>query len=232
MPRRHVSAQRLIACVPRRRPPPPACPAWSFAYIGTLQPAVGQTLGRAAQIQRLPTPSRALCPQTHQTRPYPRNHRYGRVRTWSRLQSGRTVTGKLAFHAHPPTTGAAGRHSLTCVGRERDCSHRGGPAPEARGRRGAPAAERAWPVLSVAVRQPIPTLAGVCAWHVAWVQCAAYTPLGMYHSAPWRAIHPPTPGGRYSSPEPPRLATDARCGLVAQPLRTDSQPPEIRLSTY
>jgi hypothetical protein len=101
-----------VRYAPRRRPPPPACPAWNFAYIGTVQPAVGQSLGRAAQIQRLPTPSRALCLETHQTRPYPRNHRYGRVRTWSRLQSGRTITGKLAFHAHPPTPGAAGRHSL------------------------------------------------------------------------------------------------------------------------
>ena len=108
-----------VRYAPRRRPPPPACPAWNFAYIGTVQPAMGQTLGRAAQIQRLSTPSWTLCLQTHQTRPYPRNHRYGRARTWSRLQSERTVTGKLAFHAHPPTPGAAGRHSLICVGRER-----------------------------------------------------------------------------------------------------------------
>ena len=39
--------------------------------------------------------------------------------------------------------------------------------------------------------------------------------------ATWRAIHPPTPGGRYSSPAPPRLAPDARHGLVVQPLRTN-----------
>ena len=44
-------------------------------------------------------------------------------------------------------------------------------------------------------------------------------PLG--HVSPWRAIHPPTPGGRHSSPEPPRLATDARRGLGVQPLRTN-----------
>ena len=39
--------------------------------------------------------------------------------------------------------------------------------------------------------------------------------------ATWRAIHPPTPGGRYSSPAPPRLAPDARRGLGVQPLRTN-----------
>jgi hypothetical protein len=32
--------------------------------------------------------------------------------------------------------------------------------------------------VSVAVRQPIPTLAGACAWRVAWVPCAAYIPPG------------------------------------------------------
>ena len=37
----------------------------------------------------------------------------------------------------------------------------------------------------------------------------------------WRAIHPPTPGGRYFSPAPPRLAPDARRGLGVQPLRTN-----------
>ena len=39
--------------------------------------------------------------------------------------------------------------------------------------------------------------------------------------ASWRTIHPPTPGGRFSSPAPPRLAPDARCGTGMQPLRTD-----------
>ena len=39
--------------------------------------------------------------------------------------------------------------------------------------------------------------------------------------ATWRAIHPPTPGGRYSSPAPPRLAPDARPGTGTQPLRTN-----------
>ena len=39
--------------------------------------------------------------------------------------------------------------------------------------------------------------------------------------ATWRAIHPPTPGGRYSSPAPPRLAPDARCATGVQPLRTN-----------
>ena len=33
--------------------------------------------------------------------------------------------------------------------------------------------------------------------------------------ATWRAIHPLTPGGRYSSPAPPRLAPDARRGTGA-----------------
>ena len=152
-----------VRYAPRRRPPPPACPAWNFAHIGTVQPAVGQSLGRAAQIQRLPTPSRALCLETHQTRPYPRNHRYGRVRTWSRLQSGRTVTAKLAFNAHLPTPGAAGRHSLNCDGRERGrpLQHIAATAVDQLPRlvvaeaRVLPSAHGL--CVSVAVRQPIPT---------------------------------------------------------------------------
>jgi hypothetical protein len=46
--------------------------------------------------------------------------------------------------------------------------------------------------------------------------------------ATWHAIHPLTPGGRYSSPAPPRLATNARRGTGAQPLRTE---PGGRLAT-
>jgi hypothetical protein len=55
---------------------------------------MGQNLGHAVQNQRSPTPSRALCLATHQTRPCARNHRPERVRTWPRLQSGRTVAGR------------------------------------------------------------------------------------------------------------------------------------------
>ena len=56
--------------------------------------------------------------------------------------------------------------------------------------------------VSVAVRQPIPTLAGALG-----AVRSLYPPR---RPATWRAIHPPTPGGRYSSPAPPRLATNAR----------------------
>jgi hypothetical protein len=125
MPRRHVSAQRLIACVPRRNRPPTRLRARILAYIGTVQPAVGQTIGRAAQIQRLPTPSRALCLQTHQTRPCPRNHRPGRVRTWSRLESGRTTAGWLTSPTSPPALRAAvGIHSFATrqIGSARCCA--------------------------------------------------------------------------------------------------------------
>jgi hypothetical protein len=110
---------------------------------------VGQTLGCADQIQRWPTPSRALCLQTHQTRPCPRNHRPGRVRTWPRPQSGRTSTAKLAFHTCPPTPGAAVgiRPHLPSASKEPPvaarCSHRRGPPPEARYSWCARAAERA-----------------------------------------------------------------------------------------
>ena len=54
-----------VRYAPRRRPPPPACPAWNFAYIGTVQPTMGQNLGRAAQIQRLPNP--LACPVSRDT---------------------------------------------------------------------------------------------------------------------------------------------------------------------
>jgi hypothetical protein len=106
------------------------------------------------------------------------------------------------------------------------CSHCGGPAPEARGSRGAPAAERAWPVLSVAVRQPIPTLAGVCAWRVAWVQCAAYTPLGMYHPGA-RSTHRPQAVviPRLSHLGWPRMRGVA--SVCSHYARIDSQPPRF-----
>ena len=52
-------------------------------------------------------------------------------------------------------------------------------------------------------------------------RCAPHTPPGKW--PPWRAIHPPTPGGRVSSPAPPRLAPDARCGLGTPPKRTESR---------
>ena len=58
-----------------RAAPQPAANAASSAdphFIGTLHLSAGQTLGHAAQIHRLPTPSRALCLETHQTRPYRR----------------------------------------------------------------------------------------------------------------------------------------------------------------
>ena len=125
MPRRHVSAQRLIACVPRRNRPQTRLRARILAYTGTVQPAVGQTLGRADQIQRLPTPSRALCLETHQTRPYPRNHRPGRVRTWPRLQSGRTTAGRLTIPTCLPAPRAAvGIHSFATrqIGSARCCA--------------------------------------------------------------------------------------------------------------
>ena len=114
-----------VRYAPRRRPPPPACPAWNFAYICIAQPVVGQTLGCAVQIQRLPTPSRALCLETHQTRPYPRNHRPERVRTWSRLNSRRTTAGRLTIPTSPPAPRAAvGIHSFaTCqIGSARCCA--------------------------------------------------------------------------------------------------------------
>ena len=125
MPRRHVSAQRLIACVPRRNRPQTRLRARILAYTGTVQPAVGQTLGRAVQIQRLPTPSRALCLETHQTRPCPRNHRPERVRTWPRLQSGRTTARRLTIPTCLPAPRAAvGIHSFATrqIGSARCCA--------------------------------------------------------------------------------------------------------------
>ena len=125
MPRRHVSAQRLIACVPRRNQPQTRLRARILASMGTLQLTEGQNFGHAFQIQRLPTPSRALCLQTHQTRPCPRNHRPGRVRTWSRLESGRTTAGRLTSPTCPPAPRAAvGIHSFATrqIGSARCCA--------------------------------------------------------------------------------------------------------------
>ena len=111
-----------------RAAPQPAANAASSAdphFIATLHLSAGQTLGHAAQIHRLPTPSRALCLQTHQTRPCPRNHRPGRVRTWSRLESGRTTTGRLTSPTSPPALRAAvGIHSFATrqIGSARCCA--------------------------------------------------------------------------------------------------------------
>ena len=70
-------------------------------------------------------PSRALCLQTHQTRPYPRNHRPGRVRTWPRLESGRNIAGRLTSPTSPPAPRAAvGIHSFATrqIGSARCCA--------------------------------------------------------------------------------------------------------------
>jgi hypothetical protein len=120
MPCRHVSAQRVIACVPRRNRPPTRLRARILAYMGTFQPAMGQTLGHAVQNQRLPTPSRAMCLETHQIRPCPRNHRPGRVRTWPRLQSGRTIAVRLTIPTCLPAPRAAvGIHSISALRQQR-----------------------------------------------------------------------------------------------------------------
>jgi hypothetical protein len=196
---------------------------------------VGQTLDCAVQIQRLPTPSRALCLQTHQTRPCPRNHRPERVRTWSRLESGRTTAGQLTIPTLPAAPRAAvGIQSFaTCqIGSARCCALQLPRWATSRGScqlvctccraRMACASRllcdnrsRRWQALALGV------LPG-CRAQLISPQAAGNL-----------ARDPPTdPRRSLSLPEPPRLATDARRGLGVQPLRTDSQPPEIRLSTY
>jgi hypothetical protein len=71
MPVPHASAQTLIARVSCRNRPPTRLRARNLAYIGTCQPTEGQTLGHAVQTRRWLTPFRALCLETHQTKPYP-----------------------------------------------------------------------------------------------------------------------------------------------------------------
>jgi hypothetical protein len=168
-----------VRYAPRRRPPPPACPAWNFAYIGTFQPVVGQALGRAAQIQRLPTPSRALCLQTHQTRPCPRNHRPGRVRTCPRLQSGRNIAGRLTSPTSPPALRAAvGIHSKSALRQQRSARrYTSLPlryAASRSSRQLVRTCRRARTACAsrLAAREPVPTTARV-QWRVAWVPCAA-----------------------------------------------------------
>ena len=142
---------------------------------------MGQSLGHAVQNQRWPTPSRALCLETHQTRPISRVHRPGRARTWPRLPSERTSTARLAFKTNPTAPGAAGRHSLTFAHASTEppvdahCSHCRALPPEARGSWCARAAERAWPAHldsmcdSRSGRRQTPAL------DVAWALCAANT---------------------------------------------------------
>jgi hypothetical protein len=221
-----------------RAAPQPAANAASSAdphFIGTLHLSAGQTLGHAAQIHRLPTPSRALCLETHQTRPCPRNHRPERVRTWSRLESGRTIAGRLTIPTSPPAPRVAvGIQSFaTCqIGSARCCALQLPRWATSRGScqlvctccraRMACASRllcdnrsRRWQALALGV------LPG-CRAQLISPQAAGNL-----------ARDPPTdPRRSLSLPEPPRLATDARRGLGVQPLRTDSQPPEIRLSTY
>ena len=179
MPRRHVSAQRLIACVPRRNQPQTRLRARILTKIGTLQLTVGQNLGHAVQIQRLPTPSRALCLETHQTRPYPRNHRPEPVRTCSRRQSGRTFPGRLTIPTCLPAPRAAvGNHSKSALRQQRSARrYKSQPLWYAASRSSIqlirtccrarmPCASR------LAAREPVPTVARV-QWRVAWVPCAA-----------------------------------------------------------
>ena len=45
------------------------------------------------------------CVSRHIKLDHTRNHRPGRVRTWPRLQSGRTSTAKIAVPTHPPSPG-------------------------------------------------------------------------------------------------------------------------------
>ena len=179
MPRRHLSAKRLIACVPRRNQPQTRLRARILTNIGTLHLTAGQTLGHAAQIQRLPAPSRALCLETHQTRPYPRNHRPERVRTWPRLNSRRTTAGRLTIPTSPPAPRAAvGIHSKCELRQQRSARrYKSQPLRYA-------ASRSSWQLVRtccrartacasrLAAREPVPTVARV-QWRVAWVPCAA-----------------------------------------------------------
>ena len=168
-----------VRYAPRRRPPPPARPAWILASMGTFQLTVGQNLGHAVQIQRLPTPSWALCLETHQTRPYPRNHRPEPVRTCSRRQSGRTFPGRLTIPTCLPAPRAAvGNHSKSALRQQRSARrYKSQPLWYAASRSSIqlirtccrarmPCASR------LAAREPVPTVARV-QWRVAWVPCAA-----------------------------------------------------------
>ena len=170
--------------MPRRNRPQTRLRARILAYTGTVQPAVGQTLGRAVQIQRLPTPSRALCLETHQTRPYPRNHRPGRVRTWPRLQSGRTTARRLTIPTCLPAPRAAvGIHSKSALRQQRSARrYTSQPlryAASRSSRQLVRTSRRARTACAsrLAAREPVPTTARVQR-RVAWVPCAAYIPPG------------------------------------------------------
>ena len=146
-------------------------------------------------------PSRALCLETHQTRPYPRNHRPEPVRTCSRLQSGRTFPGRLTIPTCLPAPRAAvGNHSKSALRQQRSARrYKSQPLWYAASRSSIllirtccrarmPCASR------LAAREPVPTVACV-QWRVAWVPCAARSA----QAAGNLARDPPTnPTGRRS----------------------------------
>ena len=97
-------------------------------------------------------------------------------------------------------------------------SHCGTLPPEARDSSCARAAERARRAHSGSLRESRSRRWPACSGVLPGCRAQHVPPR---RPATWRAIHPPTPGGRYSSPAPPRLATNARRGTGTQPLRTN-----------
>ena len=147
--------------------------------MGTAQLVMDQTRGYAVQNQRWPTPSRALCLETHQTRPCARNHRPERVRTCPRLQSGRTVAGRLTIPTCLPAPRAAvGIHSKSALRQKRSARrYKSQPLRYAASRSSTQMVRtccraRTACASRLAAREPVSKVARA-QWRVAWVPCAA-----------------------------------------------------------
>ena len=134
------------------------------------------------------------------------------------------TAGRLTIPTSPPAPRAAVGipQNVSCASNEAPVatsrSHCGTLPPEARDSSCARAAERARRAHPGSLRQSRSRRWPACSGVLPGCRAQHVPPR---QPATWRPIHPPTPAGRYSSPAPPRLATDARRGTGTLPLRTD-----------
>ena len=127
--------------------------------------------------------------------------------------------GKACLPRAPADAGGCGSaftQNVRCARNEAPVatnrSHCGTLPPEARDRWYARAAERARGAHPGSLRENRSRRWPACSGMLPGCRAQHVPPR---RPATWRGIHPQTPGGRYSSPAPPRLATDARRGTGA-----------------
>jgi hypothetical protein len=222
LPGRDASAQTLIACVPCRNRPPTRLRARNLAYICTAQVAVGQNIDHTPSRPGAGSHPRVTCVSRHikLSRPYPRiiiaPGVYARdlgskvdVPPPQSSPSPRTRRRRgLRVGTHPHL-----RRRARKEGSVRRCALQPPPRWTAVPRLVLP---RAWPAH---LGSPLGSRSRP--WHAPVLgvpgRCAPHIPPRHASFSGWRAIYPPTPVGRYSSPAPPRQAPDAWRRLGAQP---------------